>query len=541
MPLLLTDATRVEQHRITHTPFTIGRAPDRDIVLYHGFISRFHASIVHDGTAFYIEDTGSRHGTLLNGAPVTRARLNIGDEVRLGGPDGPSLRFGVAGSSATGLRGLIEGMNPKGESEIEKLRWFVEAARRLYAAGAVDQILAALVQTALELTRFERGYVFLCTNNQLDFATGRSNDGKTLTVNETVSQTAIRKALETAEPYILTDTLAADTGLLSESMVLQSIRAIIAIPLRMRPRDDTKGETLGVLYLDSRLTPGMLSEADHGLLHTVAAEAAALVENTRLVVADEAAKRYREELAIAAGIQQRLMAVQLPTLSFATIDGRNLPCKEIGGDFFDVLADGHGLAVVLADVSGKGAAAAILASTLQGMVYTQLVSGMALEQIAAAVNAYLCVKDTGKYATMVIVYLLPDGTVQYVNCGHESPLLIRSEGSSACEAQALLESNLPVGLIQEAKFTAGSLQMKPGERLLVVSDGVTEAENAEGEFFGNARLASAAEACTGIDELLRSLERFCGSTPASDDRTVVEIKYRNQGDTPTAEVRPLIH
>ncbi|MGI8772174.1 MAG: SpoIIE family protein phosphatase [Acidobacteriaceae bacterium] len=524
MPLLLVDGARREEHRIERTPFTVGRASDRDIVLDHAYISRFHASITYDGTSFWIEDTGSRHGTLHNGAPVTRARINIGDEVRLGGPDGPRLRFGDERSASSSWRGLMEGIKPQGDSELEKLRWFVEAARRLNAAGAVDQVLAALVETALELTRFERGYVFLCVKDQLEFTTGRNNRGESLAVNESVSQTAIKKALDTAAPYILTDTLSAETELRSQSMVMQNIRAVIAIPLRMRSRDGSKGETLGVLYLDSRLTPGLLSEADHGLLRTVAAEAAALMENARLVLADEEARRYREELAFAAGVQQRLMAVQLPKLSFATIDGRNLPCKEIGGDFFDVLADEHGVAVVLADVSGKGASAAILASTLQGMVYSHLMSGMALDRLAAAVNAFLCVKDVGKYATMVIVCVDPSGQAEYINCGHEPPLLIRwTADGSTCRAEALEGGNLPVGLIRDASFTSGRVHLQPGERMLVVSDGVTEAENADGEFFGNARLAAAAEACGGINGLLRSLEEFCGTTPASDDRTVVEI------------------
>ncbi len=523
MPMLLIDGARREEHRIERTPFTVGRSSDRDIVLDHAYISRFHASITYDGTSFWIEDTGSRHGTLHNGAPVTRARLSIGDEVRLGGPDGPRLRFGDERSASSSWRGLIEGIKPQGESELEKLRWFVEAARRLNAAGAVDQVLAALVETALELTHFERGYVFLCAKDgQLEFTTGRNNRGEPLAVNETVSQTAINKALDTAAPYILTDTLSAETELRSQSMVLQNIRAVIAIPLRMRSREGVKGETLGVLYLDSRLTPGLISEADHGLLRTVAAEAAALVENARLVMADEEARRYREELAFAAGVQQRLMAVQLPTLSFATIDGRNLPCKEIGGDFFDVLADEHGVAVVLADVSGKGASAAILASTLQGMVYSHLMSGMALDRLAAAVNAFLCVKDVGKYATMVIVFVDPSGEAEYINCGHEPPLLVR-QLDGGCRAEPLTGNNLPVGLIRDAAFTSGRVHLQPGERLLVVSDGITEAENAAGEFFGNARLAAAAEACGGISGLLHSLEGFCGTTPASDDRTLVEI------------------
>ena len=111
------------------------------------------------------------------------------------------------------------------------------------------------------------------------------------------------------------------------------------------------------------------------ILHAIATEAASLIENARLVQAEEEARRYQQELSIAASIQQRLMQVKIPEVPFARLRGRNLSCKEIGGDFFDAVNTKEGLAVVLADVSGKGVSAALLASTLQGMIYSHLTRG----------------------------------------------------------------------------------------------------------------------------------------------------------------------
>ena len=92
----------------------------------------------------------------------------------------------------------------------------------------------------------------------------------------------------------------------------------------------------------------------HDILRAIATEAASLIENARLVQAEEESRRYQQELTIAASIQQRLMQVKIPEVPFAKLRGKNLSCKEIGGDFFDAVNTKEGLAVVLADVSGKG-------------------------------------------------------------------------------------------------------------------------------------------------------------------------------------------
>src|SRR6202023_535085 len=132
--------------------------------------------------------------------------------------------------------------------------------------------------------------------------------------------------------------------------------------------------------------------------------------NARRVQAEEESRRYQQELTIAAGIQQRLMEVKIPEVPFARLRGKNLSCKEIGGDFFDAVNTKEGLAVVLADVSGKGVSAALLASTLQGMIYSHLSAGMPLLEIVEAVDRFFTDKLVGeKYATVLLVRLRKDG------------------------------------------------------------------------------------------------------------------------------------
>jgi sigma-B regulation protein RsbU (phosphoserine phosphatase) len=534
IPLVLLDGSIETASTMTRSPFTVGRLPDRDLVLSHPYVSRKHAEITFESGAFYVVDQGSRHGTYVNGARVDKHRLNSNDAIHFGSLEGPVLRFDAQGSishsTIRDLLGQIQAISSP-NSDLEKLRWFLEAARKLNTVGAVDQILASLVETTLQLTKVERGYVFLMDESgNLNLACGRSSTGEVLADDFTLSRTAIQQATRTAGEYMVTDTLTAESGARTDSMVAQSIRTVICIPLRRRRTETvrvpgesdgaTHGEILGVLYLDSRLNPGKLTQVDNDLLKTIATEAAALIDNAQLAIAEEHARRYREELNIAAAIQQNLMTVKIPDLAYARIAARSIPCKEIGGDFFDVVADDEHLSLVLADVSGKGVSAAILASTLQGMVYSQLLAGQPLQSIAEVANRYICVKDVGKYATMVILKLSRNGVLDYINCGHIHPLLCSPSGVTHLDA-----SNLPVGLIEEAEFRSNTVHIQPGSRILLVTDGVTEAENVEGEFFGDQRLEEAASCTSSLEYIFEKVQGFCGLAPANDDCTMLEVQY----------------
>jgi phosphoserine phosphatase RsbU/P len=278
---------------------------------------------------------------------------------------------------------------------------------------------------------------------------------------------------------------------------------------------------MGVLYVDSRFASRDISGVDKKILHVIATEAASLIENARLVQAEEESRRYQQELSIAASIQQRLMQVKIPEVPFARLMGKNLSCKEIGGDFFDAVNTKEGLAVVLADVSGKGVSAALLASTLQGMIYSHLTAGMSLLNVVIAVNRFFTEKMGGeKYATVLLARLRRDGELEYVNCGHVPPLLV------CCgEVMRPPHGNVPVGLLPDATFESASCQMKSGDRFILVTDGVTEAENAMGEFFEDSRLEIAAAKSTNLEGIFAAVSEFCAGNPLSDDCTVVELCY----------------
>jgi phosphoserine phosphatase RsbU/P len=522
--------TLVEHHHrkagtIARFPFVCGRLPGNDLVLTHPYVSRRHAQIVRENDLYYIADLGSRHGTFLNGAKIAAPqRLREGDTLAFGTMEGPVLHFGVSNTTSTStVRDIIDQISVVGASStaLEKLRWFFEAARKLSGEGSIEQILAALLETTLQLAQVERGFVFLRDpSGGLTLAMGRDAQGEPLLDDATVSHGAIHEALTTAKEFIVTDTFSAEQR--SESIVAHSIRSIICIPLRKHRigASGRESEMLGLLYLDSRLKPGTLSQVDSDLLRTIATDAAALLDNTQLALAEENERRYREELNLAAQIQDNLMSVQLPSLAFATVAARSIPCREIGGDFFLAVPHDDSLSVAVADVSGKGISAAILACTLQGMLYSQLVARQPLAVIADMVNRYICDRNIRKYATMAILRLDAGGELEYINCGHIPPFLCSDDSPVR-----LLESNLPVGLIEQASFQAGAARLRPGARILIVTDGVTEAHAGNGEFFGEQRVAQAALGCASLDELFTQVQRYCGSKDNDDDCTILEVRY----------------
>lgn len=518
---------------LNHTPYTVGRKVDRDLVIADPRVSREHASIIAENGEFFVVDQGSKHGTFVNGERVDRHKLQRNDRLEFGARDIAYLIFHplhTKSNTAREFLSQISGIQIAPEaSDLEKLTLFMEAARKLNTIGVLDEILVTLLDATLKLTRAERGYIFLrdTGGGKLTLAAGRNSKGEPLLDDTTISRSVLDAALNSNSEYLVTDTSQMLDVKERKSIVAFDLRTVICMPLRKPMVQTSKdgqpagGEVMGALYVDSRFASRDITSVSQDILRAIATEAAQLVENARLVQAEEAGRRYQQELSIAASIQQRLLAVTIPEVPFARVGGRNLSCKEIGGDFFETVNTHEGLAVVIADVSGKGVSAALLASTLQGMVYSQLISGMPLTEIVAAVNRFFTYKHIGeKYATMVIARLRSDGELEYVNCGHVPPVWICGD-----EVLRPAHGNLPVGLLADATYSSDRCQMKAGDRLILVTDGVTEAENARGDMFDSERLERVAGKSKSMEDIFTAVADFCGGTPLNDDCTVVELAY----------------
>lgn len=521
---------------VEHTPFSIGRKTDKDLVIADSRVSRDHAQILSEDGEYFVIDQSSRHGTYVNGVKIERRKLQKNDRIDFGARDAAYVIFApdhAQSSSAAEFLSQIS-MMPMGggSSDLEKLRLFLEAARKLNTTGVLSDVLITLLDSTLRLTKAERGYVFLRDDTgKLQLAAGRNARGEVLTDDSAISRSILDEAATKASEFLVSDTSSSSDLAGRNSIIAYDLRTVIAIPLRKTATQtgenaETSGATpeiRGVLYLDSRFASRDISGVSHDILRTIASEAAALVENARLVQAEEAAKRYQQELSIAASIQQRLMTVVMPDVPYAAIRATNIACKDVGGDFFDVVMTPRGLAVLVTDVSGKGISAALLASILQGMIYSQLVANMPLHEIVSSANAFLCRKVAGqKYATLFLCCINEQGEMEYLNCGHVPPVVVGSDG-----VKRPTNCNLPVGLLSDAQYSTETMKLGPSERLVIVTDGVTEAENATGDFFGDEGLEQAAHSPSPFDAVFSAVKNFCGETPLGDDCTIVELTYKH--------------
>src|ERR1700694_3079178 len=518
------------------TPFTVGRKVDKDLVIADPRVSRDHALITSEDGQFCVVDQGSKHGTFVNGERIQRKTLERNDRVEFGVRDVSYVIFHPHHASSNTAREFLSQISgiqiSTDTTDLEKLTLFLEAARKLNTTGVLDEILVTLLDATLKLTRAERGYVFMRDEEgNLRLAAGRNSKGEPLLDDTTISHSILDEGVKSNSEFVITDTSQSLDLAGRNSIVAYDLRTVICIPLRkpqvQTTRDaqaapaESSAEVMGALYVDSRFASRDISSVSNDILRAIATEAASLIENARLVQAEEASRRYQQELSIAASIRQRLMAVTIPEVPFATLKGRNLSCKEIGGDFFDAVNTAEGLAVVLADVSGKGVSAALLASTLQGMIYSQLLAGMPLKEIVAAANRFFTHKHISEeYATLIIARLQRDGEMEYVNCGHAPPLLVCNH-----EVTRPPHGNLPIGLLADATYESDHVSLHAGDRLILVTHGVTDAENACGDFFGDSRLETVAAKSLTMEDIFSAVANFCGGTPLSDDCTVVDLVY----------------
>ena len=260
------------------------------------------------------------------------------------------------------------------------------------------------------------------------------------------------------------------------------------------------------------------------LLEALAGHIATAIENARLFQKERLEKdRMGKELNEAQRIQAGLLPDRPPDIPRFTVSGVCLPCQEVGGDWYDYipLPDGR-LAVVLADVSGKGMGAALLMSSTRTVLRLVAETCLPPGEVLSRVNAML-LRDfpREKFVTMVYAILDPkERAVVFANAGHLHPLYFDSGGARFLETAG----GLPLG-IQEGSYSEHVIPMTSGSRLVLYSDGVTEAMDSSQRQYGEARLRDQiVQPASSVQKLLGDVRSFMAGHPASDDLTVVMIE-----------------
>ena len=517
---------------IEKVPFLIGRRVGSDLHLPSAEVSRDHAEIIGADNAYVLNDRGSRYGTFVNDQEVTKQALAHGDRIRLGRSGGAEIVFLAQGADKPTERGtaVVE--------EIRQLAAVLESLRAVSSARVLDDVLTLVMDSAISVSGAERGFVMLANSeNELEFRTARSKDRKTLPGSSFETSRKIpEEVFSSGKPRIETDLLDGDLAHQHMGTIALGIRNVLCVPLRLvRYTDDQDAapadeRRIGVLYLDSREKGALLSAPTRGVLETLANEAAVAIENATLYKAALENIRLEQEMQTAVEIQQALLPAGRRSGEFFDAAAETIPCRSIGGDFFDYIElPDSGFGFALGDVAGKGPPAALLGAMLLGSLAAQAsVSAGPAATMAAANTALVGRGIPGRFVTLFYAVLFPDGRLTYCNAGHNAPMLVSTDGG----VQRLDKGGMVIGLFDGTPFEEANVQLHPGDFIVIFSDGVSEAMDANEEEFGDDRLLDslAAMAATEVQPQLKhvftSVSTFTAGADQNDDVTAMVVGYR---------------
>lgn len=518
---------------IEHNPFTMGRRETNSLRLGGSEVSRDHADISFDGTAYILRDRGSRYGTFVNDVQIAERALLPGDRIRLGRGGGAELVFGLDDTTLTLNSGPLS--TPVGD--IRQMATLLEGLRALGLGRVLHEVLALVLDSAIAVSGADRGFIMLASpQGVLEFKLGRARGKATLDDATFETSRKIPQAAFTSARIQVVDLHDSDADGHTDTLKF-GIRYVLCVPLHVMrfvelPDASPDDRCIGVLYLDSRETGALLSGTIRGGLETLAREAAVAIENARLYREAAEKARMEHEMRVAAEIQSMLMPRVSIDKPFVEAAATSLPCRSIGGDFFDYAdQEPHRFGFTLGDVAGKGPAAALLSALLQGMFSLEAQGGAAPAAVVSRVNAALCRRGfEARFATVFYGVLDPLGRLVYCNGGHNPPFVFGPSGVRRLDAGGPV-----VGLLCNARYDEETVRLVPGDRIVVFSDGVSEALSATGEEFGDDRLLAVLrsalalphmDATSLVEALVAAVRVFTVGAPQSDDITAMVVEYR---------------
>jgi len=549
MPQLVFQNTEREMERIplNRLRTTIGRSARSDVCIPDAFASRLHAEVRQEHGTYWLQDLGSANGTRFNGVPVQApVVLHSGDEIKIGetrivfddetvpatrsaqfiGENTDDLDPSVTIAFSMKKNPTTEILESQYSSRTDLLGLISKVGVTLLSTKGLDETLDQVASLVFETLPADRCIIMLRDENEPDgmkITVARLRD-RSMPIEEVrISRNILNEVLRNGKS-VLTCDAQQDPRFASQTLILQGIRSVLAVPLSVDERD-----IFGIIYADAPTHAAEFSEEHLNILTTLASVASIRVENATLLEERIERERMERELELATEIQQRFQPSAPPVLPGYEFQGISFSCYEIGGDYYDFISRPDGkMLVALGDVSGKGTAAALLMSSLHAAIHAQSSARSSLEETVSSVNKYLAENTpANRFVTLFIAELDPAaGILRYINAGHNPPILGHSDGSII----ELGSGGFPLGIMPMAEFEVGETTLMPGESLVIYSDGVSEANNILEEEFGLERLkrvvsSNITASASGLrDKVESALSAFTKTAPANDDITLVIVK-----------------
>src|SRR5271157_3634827 len=456
-------------------------------------LSRQHFAFEPEGEEWTVQDLGSKNGTFVNNIPLkAKLILKPGDRVTAGhlvivySPDAKKPEPGVVvfegGESGapttstlvTSLEGALSNQTlalerggPKASAPMQAL---IRAGQELAEARPLAELFPVILDLAIQAVNAKRGVLLLLEGEEL---VARAHKGDNFRIS-----TAVRdRVLKEKSSMLVRDAQLDEAFKGRMSIVEQKVHTMMAVPLQ------TKDRIIGLIYVDSPFILREFTKDDLSLLTVMANVAGIKIEHARLAEVEEGERIMKRDLSQAADIQRRMLPEDAPEVPGADLAGYNAACRTVGGDYYDFFPypDGR-VAMALGDVSGKGMPASLMMAELHARVQVLAEDPGNLGGFMTRLNKATCVKCPGnRFVTFFFCVLdLVSGEVKFANAGHNPPILVRASGE-----MQMLEGGGPVlGILPLFVYTEDCEHLDPGDMLVLYSDGVTEANNADYEEYG---------------------------------------------------------
>ncbi len=545
LKLVGTDGRRFYSWPLMPGRHSIGRSPDCDCSIWDNTVSRLHAEIEVDdsGDVCYLADLGSYNGTQVNGVVITeRMQLKLRDAIAFGSTEfkladtenaenesveRTTARLSDHDPQNSVFLSINEALQPlptKATDQPELLSTLFEMAKMLALHEPKEAMLKRSLGLISSTIPAERLAVLFVSEDQSEVYTAASllpsgRDPGAFTLSRTI----VNEIVTNKNSILITDPLDDPRFAAQQSIIMSQLKSAIAVPLF------DEGKVLGILYADTT-NPGHRYDSYHlRVLATFGNIIASRLLNYTLLAEREEKHVIEAELRRASAIQRKLLVECPPQIDGWDICAFQEQSRSVGGDLYDFkrLPDGR-LLFMVADVSGKGMGAALLMSNILASFRILYESKrfdlmMAVQRVSEQLLKY---SDPGDFATLFVGLIDPDGaTVEYINAGHNAPLLVKADGTH----QSLEASGIMIGAFDGADWVRQTIELAPGDLIFVFSDGVTEAERND-EQYGeqrteqmviNARDKSSSEI---VDCLMKDVNAFMGDAPRSDDITILTAK-----------------
>lgn len=437
----------------------------------------------------------------------------------------------------------------------EELRHRVKEIGALYRlsgllvqAKGVGPILRVALESALEALELDKGNVVLLPENVEGVVETESEEDlrhvaaiglsdawidspSPLSKGREFDRLALRGEVVTSE-----DLLADERVLIPEQVRDEGVRSFISAGLVVR------GRPIGVIRLYG-LHTCQFSEWDKRLIRSIANQAAAAVDQARLVRIEDHEKVVQRQLSIAGDVQRRMLPRSLPAAPGLDLAARYEPSLELGGDFYDAFELGTQIGMVVGDVVGKGIAAALLMSHVRATLRAHVQDVYHIDEVMRRVNRALCRDTLESEFTSAWYGVVDPGSLRltYVSAGHEPPFVVRRTGAAEPEVIELRSGGLVLGIDPAENYERSVFDLRGGDIIVIYTDGLTDVRNFAGEKLGRNRLEAAVQdlvaqspagsvsASAAVEHLMWTVRQFAGLMPRPDDITIVVLRVAERG------------